>query len=181
MKFQTELKEFDLSLRERLYSDVCDCLEGITDGGKPAIEYFDLFNNQFAHLKEETVMKYPCVLVEFPAIEWTPRGGGAQQATLKMTLYVAQNMTNRKTFRLRRVDNHERNTAYLRLLDAIHRQLSALRLPYAGTIRRISSVTDHDHDHLIVCVENYSMVCTDTSGVLPTVKTKGGAASVDVV
>ena len=42
------------------------------------------------------------------------------------------------------------NLSYLRLLDAIHNRLRTLRLPYAGSFVRRSSITDHDHDALAV-------------------------------
>ncbi len=180
MTLKTDLKEFPASLREKLYNDVCDCLEGITDGKTQAIQYFDLFNNQFSHLAEETVMRYPCVLVEFPAIQWRSLGRGVQQASVQITLHVAAKITNGKTFRLFGRKRETDGLAYMRLLDAIHNRLRTLRLPYAGSFVRTSSVTDHDHDALVVSAETYSVLCNDISGVFPAAKVARKAFDVKI-
>ena len=181
MTLKTDLREFPAALRERLYTDLCDCLEGITDGKKQVIQYFDLYNNQFAHLAEETVLRYPCVLVEFSSIKWRSIGCGVQQASVQMTLYVAAKITNGKTFRLLGRKNEMDNLSYLRLLDAIHNRLRTLRLPYAGSFVRRSSITDHDHDALVVSAETYTVVCNDTSGVMKTVKVKKKGIDISLI
>lgn len=152
------------SVRSRLYADIAQHLLDTK-----LVKQVDLFNNQFAHLDEESVIKYPCVLIEFADIAWRQLGKHCQQGELTINLYVATRSKGRTTIAERLTPPA---TEYLELLDALHIAMRDLRLAYASTFTRTASSTDHDHDDLIVNVESFRTIVVDDSAKLRKVKVK---------
>lgn len=141
------------SVRSRLYADIAQHLLDTK-----LVKQVDLYNNQFAHLDEESVIKYPCVLIEFSDIAWRQLGKHCQQGELTINLYVATRSKGRTTIAERLTPPA---TEYLELLDDLHVAMRDLRLAYASTFTRTASSTDHDHDDLIVNVETFRTVVID--------------------
>lgn len=141
------------SVRSRLYADIAQHLLDTK-----LVKQVDLYNNQFAHLDEESVIKYPCVLIEFADIAWRQLGKHCQQGELTINLYVATRSKGRTTIAERLTPPA---TEYLELLDDLHVAMRDLRLAYASTFTRTASSTDHDHDDLIVNVETFRTVVID--------------------
>lgn len=147
-------------VRTQLYEDIARHL--LTAG---RVKYVDLYNNQFAHMPEEKVMKFPCVLVEFEQIQWQQLGKHCQRASVLINLHVGVKAAGRTSAAER---TSPPALEYFELLDDIHRLMRDLQLGYAGTFTRTQSLTDHDHDDLIVCVEQYRVNVLDKSVSPPT-------------
>lgn len=141
------------SVRSRLYEDIARHLLD-----SKLVKQVDLYNDQFSHLDEESVIKYPCVLIEFSDISWRQLGQHAQQGEITINLHVATRSKGRTTIADRSVPPA---TEYLELLDDLHVAMRDLRLAYASTFTRTASSTDHDHDDLIVNVESFRTVVID--------------------
>lgn len=152
------------SVRGRLYEDIARHLLD-----SKLVKQVDLYNNQFAHLDEESVIKYPCALIEFSEISWRQLGQHAQQGEITINLHVATRSKGRTTIADRSTPPA---TEYLELLDDLHVAMRDLRLAYASTFTRTASSTDHDHDDLIVNVESFRTIVVDDSAKLRTVKVK---------
>lgn len=162
MSEKKDCKPCPKSVRTRLYEDLA---RRLLDSG--LIKFVDLYNNQWVHLNEEKVIKYPCVLVEFEQIQWQQLGRHCQRASVLLNLYVGVKASGR-TSAMERTPRPA--TEYLELLDDIHLLLRDLQLGYAGTFTRTQSLTDHDHDDIIVCVEQYRVNVIDTSVSPPTAR-----------
>lgn len=141
------------SVRSRLYEDIARHLLD-----SKLVKQVDLYNDQFSHLDEESVIKYPCVLIEFSDISWRQLGQHAQQGEITINLHVATRSKGRATIADRSTPPA---TEYLELLDDLHVAMRDLRLAYASTFTRTASSTDHDHDDLIVNVESFRTVVID--------------------
>ena len=141
------------SVRSRLYEDIARHLLD-----SKLVKQVDLYNDQFSHLDEESVIKYPCVLIEFSDISWRQLGQHAQQGEITINLHVATRSKGRTTIADRATPPA---TEYLELLDDLHVAMRDLRLAYASTFTRTASSTDHDHDDLIVNVETFRTVVID--------------------
>lgn len=141
------------SVRSRLYEDIARHLLD-----SKLVKQVDLYNDQFSHLDEESVIKYPCVLIEFSDISWRQLGQHAQQGEITINLHVATRSKGRTTIADRSTPPA---TEYLELLDDLHVAMRDLRLAYATTFTRTASSTDHDHDDLIVNVETFRTVVID--------------------
>lgn len=148
------------SIRARLYGDIAHCLLD-----SELFKYVDLWNNQWQHLDEEKILQYPCVLVEFSDIAWRQIGRHCQRGDVTINLHVGVKARGRTAAIDRTVAP---GVEYFELLDALHRLMRDLRLPYAGTFTRTASSTDHDHDSLIANTETYVVGITDTSAEPPT-------------
>lgn len=180
MTLKTDLKEFPASLREKLYNDVCDCLEGHH-------RRKDAGNTVFRFVQQPVLASCRGDGDALPV-----RAGGVSRNTMEVVRQGSaagvraddpacrREITNGKTFRLFGSKREMDSLAYLRLLDAIHNRLRTLRLPYAGSFVRTSSVTDHDHDALVVSAETYSVLCNDISGVFPAAKVARKAFDVKI-
>lgn len=141
------------SVRSRLYEDIARHLLD-----SKLVKQVDLYNDQFSHLDEESVIKYPCVLIEFSDISWRQLGQHAQQGEITINLHVATRSKGRTTIADRATPPA---TEYLELLDDLHVAMRDLRLAYASTFTRTASSTDHDHDDMIVNVETFRTVVID--------------------
>lgn len=141
------------SIRSQLYTDIAQHLLDTK-----LVKQVDLYNDQFSHLDEESVIKYPCVLIEFSDITWRQLGQHAQQGDITINLHVATRSKGRTTIADRATPPA---TEYLELLDDLHVAMRDLRLAYASTFSRTASSTDHDHDDLIVNIESYRTIVID--------------------
>lgn len=142
-------------VRAKLYTDIAHALLD-----SKLVAYVDRYNNQFAHLDEEKVLRYPCALIEFSDIQWEQIGRHAQRGTVLVNLYIATKVRGRTAAVGRTVDPAVED---FELLSALRIVLRDLRLDYAGTFTRMRSVTDHDHDSTIVNLEQYAVTVIDTS------------------
>lgn len=147
-------------VRARLYVDIAQALLD-----SKLVAFVDRYNNQFAHLEEEKVLRYPCALIEFSDIQWEQIGRHAQRGAVIVNLYVATKVRGRTTAVGRTADPAVED---FELLSALRIVLRDLRLDYAGTFTRTRSVTDHDHDSTVVNLEQYAVTVIDTSAVPPT-------------
>lgn len=142
-------------VRSRLYTDIARALLD-----SKLVAYVDRYNNQFAHLDEEKVLRYPCVLIEFSDIQWQQIGRHAQRGTVLVDLYIATKVRGRTAAAGRMEDPAVED---FELLSALRIVLRDLRLDYAGTFTRTRSVTDHDHDSTIVNLEQYAVTVLDST------------------
>ena len=142
-------------VRAKLYTDIAHALLD-----SKLVAYVDRYNNQFAHLEEEKVLRYPCALIEFSDIQWQQVGRHVQRGTVLVNIYVATKVRGRTSAVGRTADPAVED---FELLGALRIVLRDLSLDYAGTFTRMRSVTDHDHDSTIVNLEQYTVTVIDTS------------------
>jgi len=143
------------SIRARLYGDIARYLLD-----SELFQYVDLWNNQWQHLDEEKIVRFPCIFVEFADIRWMQIGRHCQRGDVTLNLHVGVKARGRTAAIDRTVAPA---IEYFELLDALHCRMRDLCLPYAGTFTRTASSTDHDHDDIIANTETYVVGITDTS------------------
>lgn len=150
-----------MNIRSRFYIDFAERIKDIAIDNVLQIKHIDLWNNQLQHIKEEEQFAFPAVFLEFMPIKWEALGGKRQQANIVINVHIVSNnkvRTNQKS------NSASTGLLHLELIDAVHKQLQGWCGEYFGSLNRVSSEHDHDHDYLWAHVESYSLRITDDAG-----------------
>lgn len=145
-------------MRKELYNIICDHLRTAV----PAIRHIDLWNQNVEFIEQESAWPRPAVFVEFGPIAWKSIGGHEDcdlyrgQGTV--SLHIVTDWTGSSD-----ADSTTREnclSAYS-LSEAIQ---SAL-LEYTDgehyhALKLFQTVTSHNHEDLLECIDTYSVVAT---------------------
>ncbi|MBQ4278344.1 MAG: hypothetical protein IJC16_00125 [Rikenellaceae bacterium] len=164
-----EIDDLKPGVLDRLYVDLARHLMQITRHKVPVFKFIDLWNNQWQHMAEEKVLRFPCVLIEFGDLEWQQLGSKRQQAALSLSLHIGSKSTYTTAWK---EGYNAAALEHLQLLGAVHRHMKGFRADYAGSFTRVGTQVDQDHDHLIAHVESYRAVVRDDSAAPVTERRK---------
>jgi hypothetical protein len=151
-------------MRKQLYQFLITLLQGIKDDKQVSlIKHIDLWNMnvEFADLGE--IFQTPAVFIEFGEISYESfrsSGGTSQRGELTVSLHIV-------TRALASSSSHSSNQAialeFFDLVDKVHAALDAKSAPGIGALRRITSVTNHNHGELLETIEIYTASVKDSS------------------
>lgn len=133
-------KDFYLAVRAKL-----EAIEGI--------KHVRLYNSQFDEMDNENTFPFPCVFIEFSALDWLTKSEGYQEAETTIKLHVG--FESVKTEELEILD----------LLEDIHADLQGMHDPeYYTPLDRSFEGQDTNHDNVIVWQMDYDTLLSDNAG-----------------
>ena len=169
-------------MRERLYKEISARLGRIYDvDGIPvyirpnssqnepgtaemAIKHYDLWNENVAQLTQQRPFATPAVFFEFPPIIWTAAGMKTKRARVDIRLHIL-------TATLATVGTQYEDVALyrFRLIQAMEDALRGMsgkpdaRGRSFGTLAKVESDTDHNHEQVCEDIEVWATYCHDLS------------------
>ena len=121
----------------------------------------DLWNTQPANTQIAAV-HLPAIFIDFDRIEWKDNQSGLQEGRAEIRIWVVQN-----TLAESRYGGHSTDRAMkpLQYLTQVHTALQGFSGDGFGSLTRVATAVDHDHDHLLVHSHTYITQITDTSAL----------------
>ncbi len=117
------------------------------------VKHVRLYNSQFDEMDSENTFPFPCVFIEFSALDWITKSEGYQEAETTIKLHVG--FESVKTEELEVFD----------LLEDIHEDLQGMHDPeYYTPLNRSFEGQDTNHDNVIVWQVDYDTLLSDNSG-----------------
>ncbi|GHV66952.1 hypothetical protein FACS1894199_11430 [Bacteroidia bacterium] len=145
-------------MRKQLYLDIKDKLKTIQDtDGNPFFKHFDLWNQQVEYLD---TFAAPAVFIEFMPMQWHTLGGRMQNTQLTVRLHIVTEWHGQSA------DNspaEERALEFLDIIDRITATMMRFSTPYMTLWIRSQSITNHNHEHYVDNVEEYTCTLRDTT------------------
>lgn len=118
-----------------------------------SVKHCQLYNSQFQEISTENTFLFPCVFIEFTAIEWQTRALGRQEADTTIRLHVG--FESLATEEL----------VILDLLDEIHAVLQGFCIAdLINPLDRVFEGQDTNHDNVIVWLLDYNTLLFDNAG-----------------
>lgn len=137
------------SMRKEAYIAICDALRGME--GNP-IKHIDLWNRNVEFLEQDIPFPMPAVFVEFDKVTWETRGQWDFSAKVRVCLHVVTEWKGSAA------DGSEYQDTTLDVFDLIG-QITITMCETSGEtfdhMRRVQSITNHDHETVIENVEIY--------------------------
>lgn len=143
-------KDYYLAVKAKLESIGLDPNDNTV---KPKIKHVRLYNSQFDEIDSENTFPFPCVFVEFTALDWLTKSEGYQEAETTIRLHVG--FESVKTEELDVLD----------LLEDIQAELQGFHDPeYFTPMDRNFEQQDTNHDNVIVWMQDYNTLLSDNAG-----------------
>lgn len=127
--------------RKEIYKDIRRIALGEGAEGEPMFSSVAWWNKNIEFLEEDTPFDFPALFVEFGTVEYAPqKSGDRDMGQCDVLLHVV-------------VDGHESDLfGFIDSLDRCERLISALRAS-PWYLRRLQSVSNHDHGEIIEFLE----------------------------
>lgn len=140
-------------MTKEIYNQLAAKLANVTDNeGNAVFRHIDLWNKQVQFLTQESPFDMPACFIAFAPINWQQLGQGSQQAEIDIALHI---VTRWKTPTFYSGAYQAQGTAYLDIPDYVWAHLHRSRHETYGTLMRISSEVNHDHEEIVDSIENY--------------------------
>lgn len=154
-------------VRKQFYLDVVSRLNSIVgDNDKPLIKTIDLWNEQWNFLDKIPAFAFPAVFIGFKSLPWTQLGKRRQSCDAIIEFHVGSySLAETKNGCI----NQNKGLAHLDLLDILHFWLSgwSAESNYFGSLTRVNSDFDHNHNAVVAHVESFKVRLVDDSAVKP--------------
>lgn len=123
--------------RKEIYKDIRRIALGEGAEGEPMFSSVAWWNKNIEFLEEDTPFEFPALFIEFGTVDYAPQKGGCEPGQCDVLLHVV-------------VDEHSHD-----LGDCLDRceQLIGILRPQLWYMRRLQSMSNHDHGEVIECLE----------------------------
>lgn len=153
-------------MRKQLYLDIKEHLKTIkTQTNEQLFQHFDLWNRQVEFIEQETPFDCPAVFVEFGTMDWRTLGNRVQDCTLTVRLHI---VTEWYAGTAEYSPTEQQALEFLDIIDSVVAKMQNFSTSYMNAWMRTQSVTNHDHEHYVNNVEEYTCNLRDTSAVIQT-------------
>jgi hypothetical protein len=150
-------------MRKNIYLAICEKLTELkNNNGQNLIQHFDLWNNNVQFIEEEMPFNTPAVFVEFAPIQWKYYPNRTREAVIRLRLHVVTRKTA-PTDTNSQYLNESLN--FLDLLDNIQNLLSGHILEGTNPLTPVASTTNHNHNELFNCIEEFDLHVIDKQAV----------------
>lgn len=154
-------------MRKQLYKFLIILLESVTDTSDNKIKlvkHIDLWNQNVEFAEVGEIFNTPAVFIEFSDIKYeTYRGTATRQyGDVNVSIHiVTRSLSSTSNFS----NSQDAALNFLELIDRIHNTLDGKSAPGIGALRRIMSVTNHNHGELLESIETYTTTVKDASAL----------------
>lgn len=144
-------------MRKELFTSICNALGSIK--GDVAIAHIDLWNQNVEYLEQEEAWDTPAVFVEFAPITWEEVQDGHFRSDVTVNLHV---VTRWEGSTASGSAYQEGSLKVFDLLQYINLALHELSGETFHSMRRVSSITNHNHEEILENIEVYRVRGVDT-------------------
>jgi len=130
----------------------------IADHGK--LDFIARFNNQFTSDDQELALSDPAILIQFLDTEWQSKSRGIQEGDTLIVLHVGVNSIADDNYFS---DNKDKALLIDAYMDLVHKAMQGFQADCIGSLDRISSAEDANHDEKFVQTMTYKATITDNS------------------
>lgn len=139
---------------KEIYLQIQDALSNIKENNKNAFEHFDMWNQNVEFLEQDDPFKAPAAFVEFVPFAWETIGNRVQEATIDIRLHIVTKWFGQSA---KHSPKQSQMLDYLNLPDQVLNELQSLEIGSIGTLTRISSEINHNHEKYVDSVEVYRL------------------------
>lgn len=155
-------------MRKNLYLSIQTALSTIMSplqgdeqsGGVEVFKHYDLWNQNVQFIEKDSPFECPACFVEFVPIQWETIGNRVQEATVSIKLHLVTQWFG-QTAKNSPVQSDMID--YLDLPDKVLDKLQSLIIDKVGTLTRVESVINHNHEYYLDSVETYQLRVRDLS------------------
>lgn len=130
----------------------------IAEHGK--LDFIARFNNQFEREDQELAVPKPAILIQFLDTAWSTKSRGIQEGDTLIVLHVGINSIADDNY-------YSSNRSQALLIDAymdlVHKAMQGLQADCIGSLDRVSSAEDGNHDHIFVQTMTYKSSIIDNT------------------
>lgn len=150
---------------KQLFKDVREKTLSIRDAqNDPVVKYFDLWNRQLDFLENESPAEYPAVYLELEPISWKTLGLKKQEGVLNFRLHIVTPWLG-QTYSTAPDDTSDEQLSYLDIPGIIYKEFQGTSINNTGSIVRIDTIFDHNHEGYIETIEVYQCAIQDTQAM----------------
>ncbi len=124
------------------------------------LDFIARYNNQFDTDDQELAIPEPAILIQFLDTEWKTQSRGIQQGDTLIVLHVGIDSIADDNYYSSNKDKALLIDAYM---DLIHKAMQGFQADCSGSLNRISSAEDSNHDHKFVQTMTYKSSITDNT------------------
>jgi hypothetical protein len=150
-------------MRKQIFLDIQSIVLSLHDtSGASIIRHFDLYNQQLQYLASSQPFDCPAVFVEFLPLAWQTLSRTTQECDFSFRLHIVSRWLG-NTHSTAPASTQLSELAFLDLPEQLFSLFQHKRLTSCGSITRVSTDFDSNHETYIQTIETYLTRFRDTT------------------